>query len=90
VTPQYDIIKRMERMGKSVGMIAGQAEPTIIQPPAYRNRFQAAMQRYFMMVPDKWTPFHMQAVPLKGAPVAKAAEPSVKAREDLGAVEDAA
>jgi hypothetical protein len=61
---QYDIIKRMERMGKSVGMIAGQAEPTIIQPPAYRNRFQAAMQRYFMMVPDKWTPFHMQAVPV--------------------------
>ena len=52
---QYDIIKRMERMGKSVGMIAGQAEPTIIQPPAYRNRFQQAMQRYFMMVPDKWT-----------------------------------
>jgi hypothetical protein len=32
----------------------------------------------------------MQAVPLKGAPVAKAAEPSVKAREDLGAAEDAA
>jgi len=52
----------MERMGKSVGMIAGQAEPTIIQPPAYRNRFQNAMQRYFMMVPDKWTPFHMQAL----------------------------
>merc|ERR1712070_966240 len=56
---QYDIIKRMERMGKSVGMIAGQAEPTIIQPPAYRNRFQQAMSRYFMMVPDKWTSFHM-------------------------------
>ena len=56
---QYDIIKRMERMGKSVGMIAGQAEPTIIQPPAYRNRFQGAMQRYFMMVPDKWTAVHI-------------------------------
>jgi len=64
---QYDIIKRMERMGKSVGMIAGQAEPTIIQPPAYRNRFQAAMQRYFMMVPDKWTPFHMLAVPVRAS-----------------------
>ena len=33
---QYDIIKKMERMGKSVGMIAGQAEPTVIQPPNYR------------------------------------------------------
>ena len=57
---QYDIIKKMERMGKSVGMIAGQAEPTVIQPPNYRNRFQAAMERYFMMVPDKWTSFRMQ------------------------------
>ena len=65
---QYDIIKRMERMGKSVGMITGQAEPTIIQPPAYRNRFQNAMQRYFMMVPDKWTPFHMQALPAPQQP----------------------
>jgi 1-phosphatidylinositol-3-phosphate 5-kinase len=52
---QYDIIKRMERMGKSVGtMIAGQAEPTVIQPPQYRKRFQLAMERYFMTVPDKW------------------------------------
>ncbi len=33
---QYDIIKRVERMGKSVSMIAGQAEPTIIQPSLYK------------------------------------------------------
>jgi hypothetical protein len=51
---QYDIIKRMERMGKSVGMIAGQAEPTIIQPSQYRKRFSLAMERYFMTIPDKW------------------------------------
>lgn len=44
----------MERMGKSVGMIAGQAEPTIIQPPQYRKRFSLAMERYFMTIPDKW------------------------------------
>jgi 1-phosphatidylinositol-3-phosphate 5-kinase len=56
---QYDIVKKMERMGKSVGMIAGQAEPTVIQPPNYRNRFQAAMERYFMMVPNKWTLFRI-------------------------------
>ena len=37
---QYDIIKRMERMGKSVSMIAGQAEPTIVQPCLYKTRFQ--------------------------------------------------
>ncbi|CAM9097245.1 unnamed protein product [Ectocarpus fasciculatus] len=52
---QYDIIKRMERMGKSVGMIAGQAEPTVIQPIQYRKRFVAAMDKYFMAVPDKWS-----------------------------------
>ena len=50
---QYDFIKRMERMGKSVGMLAGQQEPTIIQPPQYRKRFNLAMDRYFITVPDK-------------------------------------
>jgi len=43
-------------MGKSVGMLTGQAEPTIIQPPQYRKRFSAAVERYFMSVPDKWVP----------------------------------
>ena len=38
-------------MGKSVGMLTGQAEPTIIQPPMYKKRFIAAMERYFMTVP---------------------------------------
>ena len=51
---QYDIIKRVERMGKSVGMIAGQAEPTIIQPNQYKKRFRLAMERNFMAVPDKY------------------------------------
>jgi 1-phosphatidylinositol-3-phosphate 5-kinase len=51
---QYDIVKKMERMGKSVGMLTGQAEPTIIQPPQYKKRFSLAMERYFMTVPDKW------------------------------------
>lgn len=37
---QYDIIKRVERMGKSVTMIAGQAAPTIIQPSNYKERFK--------------------------------------------------
>ncbi|EWM28910.1 fyve finger-containing phosphoinositide [Nannochloropsis gaditana] len=53
---QYDIIKKMERMGKSVGMIAGQAEPTVIQPQPYRARFLGAMEKYFAGIPDKWTP----------------------------------
>lgn len=37
---QYDIIKRMERMGKSVSMIAGQAQPTIVEPSLYKARFK--------------------------------------------------
>jgi hypothetical protein len=52
---QYDIIKKMEHMGKSVGMLTGQAEPTIIEPQQYRRRFQSAIDRYFMEVPDKWS-----------------------------------
>jgi hypothetical protein len=52
---QYDIIKQMERVGKSVSMIAGQDAPTIIQPIAYKNRFQASMERFFMTTPTKWT-----------------------------------
>ncbi|CAM9558075.1 unnamed protein product [Chrysoparadoxa australica] len=52
---QYDIMKRVERMGKSVSMIAGQAEPTIVQPSLYRSRFQMAMDRYFVSVPNKWS-----------------------------------
>jgi 1-phosphatidylinositol-3-phosphate 5-kinase len=51
---QYDTIKKIERLGKSVTMLTGQAEPTIIQPKDYRRRFTAAMDRYFMSVPDKW------------------------------------
>jgi 1-phosphatidylinositol-3-phosphate 5-kinase len=45
----------MERMGKSVGMLTGQAEPTIIQPSQYKRRFTAAMERYFMTVPVSHT-----------------------------------
>jgi hypothetical protein len=44
----------MERMGKSVAMLTGQAEPTIIQPNQYRKRFANAMEKYFMAVPDKF------------------------------------
>lgn len=29
--------------------------PTIISPEDYRGRFIAAMHRYFLQVPDRWT-----------------------------------
>lgn len=52
---QYDILKQMERVGKSLPMVVGSEAPTIIQPPLYKARFTSAMERYFMTVPSKWT-----------------------------------
>jgi 1-phosphatidylinositol-3-phosphate 5-kinase len=52
---QYDIMKQMERVGKSLPMVVGSEAPTIIQPPLYKVRFTNAMERYFMTVPSKWT-----------------------------------
>ena len=52
---QYDILKQMERVGKSLPMVVGSEAPTIIQPPLYKQRFTNAMERYFMTVPCKWT-----------------------------------
>jgi len=49
---QYDFIKRIESVGKSVSMIAGQAAPTIVQPTQYSKRFVDAMQQYFMPMPS--------------------------------------
>ncbi|RLN66727.1 hypothetical protein BBJ29_000045 [Phytophthora kernoviae] len=45
---QFDLIKRVESVGKSVGMIAGQSSPTIIEPGLYGKRFRDAIRRYFM------------------------------------------
>eukprot|EP00605_Chrysophyceae_sp_TOSAG23-4_P001064 GSChrysophyteH1.ASY1.ANO1.1169.1 assembled CDS len=52
---QYDIAKKIESVGKSVGMIAGQAEPTIVSAAQYCRRFNTAMEKYFMAVPDHWS-----------------------------------
>jgi len=52
---QYDILKQMERVGKSIPMVVGSEAPTIIQPPLYKARFTNAMEKYFMTVPNKWT-----------------------------------
>ena len=51
---QYDILKQMERVGKSLPMVVGSEAPTIIQPPLYKQRFTNAMERYFMTVPSKY------------------------------------
>jgi len=40
---QYDILKQMERVGKSIPMVVGSEAPTIIQPPLYKARFITGM-----------------------------------------------
>jgi len=52
---QYDILKQMERVGKSLPMVVGSEAPTIIQPPLYKARFTNAMDRYFMTVTNKYS-----------------------------------
>lgn len=49
---QYTWAASLEHGVKSVGRIAGQAVPTVISPPQYKQRFRDAMDRYFMVSPD--------------------------------------
>jgi 1-phosphatidylinositol-3-phosphate 5-kinase len=40
---------------KSTGILGGQGKmPTVVSPELYRERFCEAMQRYFLMIPNKW------------------------------------
>jgi 1-phosphatidylinositol-3-phosphate 5-kinase len=48
---QYDMLKRMERVGKSLRMMLGSGAPTVVQPPLYKQRFRSAMEQYFVTVP---------------------------------------
>ncbi|CAG5098005.1 Similar to fab1: Putative 1-phosphatidylinositol 3-phosphate 5-kinase (Drosophila melanogaster) [Cotesia congregata] len=46
----------LETMVKKSGILGGQGKlPTIVSPEEYRARFIAAMHRYFLPVPDRWT-----------------------------------
>ncbi|XP_003403346.2 1-phosphatidylinositol 3-phosphate 5-kinase [Bombus terrestris] len=48
--------KKLETMVKKTGILGGQGKlPTIISPEEYRARFIAAMHRYFLPVPDRWS-----------------------------------
>ncbi|XP_012235504.1 putative 1-phosphatidylinositol 3-phosphate 5-kinase [Linepithema humile] len=48
--------KKLETMVKKSGILGGQGKlPTIISPEEYRARFIAAMHRYFLSVPDRWS-----------------------------------
>ena len=46
--------KKLESWVKETGLLGGGKEPTIVTPRQYKNRFREAMERYFLMVPDKF------------------------------------
>ncbi|KAJ2723869.1 Mitochondrial distribution and morphology protein 12 [Coemansia sp. Benny D115] len=47
--------KKLESWVKEAGILGGGGKgPTIVSPKQYKNRFREAMERYFLMVPDKF------------------------------------
>ncbi|XP_017776695.1 PREDICTED: 1-phosphatidylinositol 3-phosphate 5-kinase [Nicrophorus vespilloides] len=47
--------KKLETIVKKTGLLGGQGKlPTIISPQEYQKRFEDAMHRYFLEVPDPW------------------------------------
>lgn len=51
----FTLDKKLESLVKQTGILGGQGKlPTIISPKMYKNRFSLAMERYFMVVPDRW------------------------------------
>lgn len=63
--------KKLESWVKESGILGGNGrEPTIISPRQYKTRFREAMERYFLLVPDKFTHFE------DSKPVIDAAKPS--------------
>ena len=48
--------KKLESWVKESGFLGGGGrEPTIVSPKQYKTRFRESMDRYFLMVPDKFT-----------------------------------
>jgi hypothetical protein len=53
---QYTWDKHLETWVKSAGIISSKGKvPTVISPKHYKNRFREAMERYFLLTPDKFT-----------------------------------
>ncbi|XP_028967984.1 1-phosphatidylinositol 3-phosphate 5-kinase [Galendromus occidentalis] len=50
---QFTWDKKAEMVFKSA--LSGKS-PTVIWPSMYKTRFQSAMSKYFLAVPDRWTP----------------------------------
>ncbi|KZO89685.1 hypothetical protein CALVIDRAFT_603485 [Calocera viscosa TUFC12733] len=51
----YTWDKKLESWVKESAFLGGaKGEPTIVTPRQYKTRFLSAMERYLMMVPDRW------------------------------------
>jgi len=46
--------KKIENFVKSSGIFVGQGQPTVVSPKEYQSRFCDALDRYFLLVPDRW------------------------------------
>ncbi|GBB85059.1 hypothetical protein RclHR1_11630001 [Rhizophagus clarus] len=57
----FTLDKKLESWVKETGFLGGGGkEPTIVSPRQYKNRFREAMDRYFLMVPDRWIAYQTQ------------------------------
>jgi 1-phosphatidylinositol-3-phosphate 5-kinase len=63
----FDVVKRLESRLKTVAQLATSVEPTVVEPVRYRLRLQAALDRYFVLVPNKWTDLHDNSMPAANA-----------------------
>lgn len=51
----FTLDKRVESIVKQSGFLGGKGkDPTVVNPERYKQRFIDAMDRYFLMVPDRW------------------------------------
>ncbi|KAG8884991.1 1-phosphatidylinositol-3-phosphate 5-kinase [Tulasnella sp. 331] len=52
----YTWDKKLESWVKETTFLggSGKGEPTIVTPKQYKTRFRNAMERYFILVPDRW------------------------------------
>lgn len=55
---QYTWDKQLETWVKATGFLGGSKDvlPTIISPDQYKKRFRKAMSKYFLALPDQWSP----------------------------------
>ncbi|PIK55729.1 1-phosphatidylinositol 3-phosphate 5-kinase [Apostichopus japonicus] len=53
---KFTFDKKLEMIVKASGIVGGHGKtPTILSPELYRSRFCEAMDKYFVLVPDRWT-----------------------------------